>query len=47
MAVGISDVERAASVVQGQAGLVNGPLEAEGALERGLERARTQGYKGA
>jgi urease subunit gamma/beta len=34
-------------VVKGQAGLVNGPLEAEGALERGLERARAQGYKGA
>jgi len=34
-------------VVMGQAGLVNGPLEAEGALERGLEKARSLGYKGA
>jgi urease subunit gamma/beta len=34
-------------VVQGQAGLVNGPLDAEGAQARGLEQARTRGYKGA
>ena len=34
-------------IVQGQAGLVNGSLEAEGARSRGLELARTRGYKGA
>jgi urease subunit gamma/beta len=34
-------------IVQGQAGLVNGPLEAEGAKARGLELARSRGYKGA
>lgn len=34
-------------VVIGQAGLVNGPLEAEGAKATGLERARQRGYKGA
>jgi urease subunit gamma/beta len=34
-------------IVQGQAGLVNGPLEAEGAKARGVELARTRGYKGA
>lgn len=34
-------------VVIGQAGLVNGPLEAEGAKARGLERARQRGYNGA
>ncbi|WP_421760890.1 urease subunit beta [Devosia sp.] len=34
-------------VVIGQAGLVNGPLEADGAKARGLERARQRGYKGA
>lgn len=34
-------------VVQGQAGLVNGPLDGEGARHRGLELARARGYKGA
>lgn len=34
-------------VVQGHAGLVNGPLETEGARERGLGLARQRGYKGA
>lgn len=34
-------------VVQGQAGLVNGPLDAEGAKQNGLTEARTRGYKGA
>ena len=34
-------------VVIGQAGLVNGPLDAHGAKARGLERARALGYKGA
>jgi len=34
-------------VVIGEAGLVNGPLEAEGAKERGLVLARQRGYKGA
>ncbi|MDC9826261.1 urease subunit beta [Devosia sp. ZB163] len=34
-------------IVQGQAGLVNGPLEAEGAKARGLELAQARGYKGA
>ena len=34
-------------IVQGQAGLVNGPLEAEGAKARGIELARARGYKGA
>ncbi len=33
--------------VIGEAGLVNGPLEAEGAKERGLVLARQRGYKGA
>jgi len=34
-------------VVQGQAGLVNGPLDAPGAREAALERARAKGYQGA
>jgi urease subunit gamma/beta len=34
-------------VVQGQAGLVNGPLDAQGAREAALERARARGYRGA
>lgn len=34
-------------VVIGEAGLVNGPLDAEGARARGLELARQHGYKGA
>lgn len=33
--------------VIGQAGLVNGPLDAEGAKARALEAARAHGYKGA
>lgn len=35
-----------ARVVHGQAGLVNGPLEGEGAKARGLELARQRGYRG-
>lgn len=34
-------------VVLGQAGLVNGPLDAPGARERALELARSRGYLGA
>lgn len=34
-------------VIVGEAGLVNGPLEAQGARERGLVLARQRGYKGA
>jgi urease subunit gamma/beta len=34
-------------VVQGQGGLVNGPLDAPGAREAALERARAKGYQGA
>ncbi len=36
-----------ARVVQGQAGLVNGPLDREGAREAALNLARTRGYLGA
>lgn len=36
-----------ARVVLGQAGLVNGPLDAPGAKERSLELARSRGYIGA
>jgi urease subunit gamma/beta len=34
-------------VVHGQAGLVNGALDAQGAREAALERARVRGYRGA
>ncbi|MEA3536661.1 urease subunit beta [Rhizobium sp. CC-YZS058] len=34
-------------VVRGQAGLVNGPLDADGAKQTALELARTRGYRGA
>jgi len=34
-------------VVIGEAGLCNGPLEADGAKSRGLELARQRGYRGA
>jgi urease subunit gamma/beta len=34
-------------VVHGQGGLVNGPLDAPGAREAALERAREKGYQGA
>ncbi|MDX2005576.1 MAG: urease subunit beta [Meiothermus sp.] len=34
-------------VVFGMNGLVSGPLDAPGALERALERARAEGYLGA
>src|SRR4051794_1829871 len=36
-----------ARVVRGHAGLVDGPLDAPGAREAALERARAQGYRGA
>lgn len=36
-----------ARVMLGQAGLVNGPLDAPGAKERSLELARSRGYLGA
>jgi urease subunit gamma/beta len=34
-------------LIRGQAGLVNGPLDAPGARERSLELARARGYLGA
>jgi urease subunit gamma/beta len=34
-------------VIQGQAGLVNGPLDAPGAKDRALALARARGYQGA
>jgi len=34
-------------VVRGQAGLVNGPLDVQGAREAALKRARARGYRGA
>lgn len=34
-------------IIRGNAGFTDGPLEAEGALDRGLEAARARGYKGA
>jgi len=36
-----------ARVVRGHGGLVDGPLDAPGAREAALERARAQGYRGA
>ena len=36
-----------ARVIRGHAGLVDGPLDADGALEAALERARERGYRGA
>ena len=36
-----------ARVVRGHAGLADGPLDAEGALEAALELARERGYRGA
>ena len=36
-----------ARVVRGHAGLVDGPLDAPGAREAALERARARGYRGA
>ncbi|MDR3486456.1 MAG: urease subunit beta, partial [Bradyrhizobium sp.] len=33
-------------IVSGQAGLVEGPLDAPGALDRALEAARAKGYRG-
>ena len=36
-----------ARVIRGHAGLVDGPLDAEGALEAALARARERGYRGA
>jgi urease subunit gamma/beta len=36
-----------ARVVRGHAGLVDGPLDAPGALAAALERARAEGYRGA
>jgi len=36
-----------ARVIRGHAGLVDGPLDAEGALDAALELARERGYRGA
>jgi urease subunit gamma/beta len=36
-----------ARVIRGHAGLADGPLDAHGALEAALERARERGYRGA
>jgi urease subunit gamma/beta len=36
-----------ARVVRGHGGLVDGPLDAPGAREAALERARERGYRGA
>jgi len=36
-----------ARVVRGHGGLVDGPLDAPGALEAALQRARERGYRGA
>jgi urease subunit gamma/beta len=36
-----------ARVVRGQAGIVNGPLDAEGAKQTALARAKALGYLGA
>jgi urease subunit gamma/beta len=36
-----------ARVIRGHAGLADGPLDAPGALEAALERARERGYRGA
>jgi urease subunit gamma/beta len=38
---------KGARVIRGHAGLADGPLDAPGALEAALERAREQGYRGA
>jgi urease subunit gamma/beta len=36
-----------ARVIRGHGGLVDGPLDAPGALEAALELARERGYRGA
>ena len=38
---------RGARVIRGHAGLADGPLDADGALEAALELARERGYRGA